>query len=116
MTSKSGDDGPRIAAVALGANLGDRERALESALVSLAATPGIRLVARSRWHETAPESGRADEPLYLNGAALLETTLAPRELLERMLAIVAEHGRVRRRGRSTSTSCSMAINGSRSRA
>jgi 2-amino-4-hydroxy-6-hydroxymethyldihydropteridine diphosphokinase len=86
---------PVRAAIALGANLGDRAGQLASALAALAATPGVRVLASSRWHETTPESGDRSEPSYLNGAALLETTLCPRELLERMLAIEAAHGRVR---------------------
>jgi 2-amino-4-hydroxy-6-hydroxymethyldihydropteridine diphosphokinase len=36
-----------------------------------------------------------DQPKFLNGAARLETELAPRELLAALLAVEAELGRVR---------------------
>ncbi len=36
-----------------------------------------------------------DQPLYLNGAAELETTLTARELLDRLLAVEQRFGRVR---------------------
>jgi 2-amino-4-hydroxy-6-hydroxymethyldihydropteridine diphosphokinase len=87
-----------LAAVGLGSNLGDRAGHLEAGLAALAATPGVRVLARSAWVETEPVGGPPGAPRFLNGAALLETTLAPRALLERLLAIEAARGRVRRAG------------------
>jgi 2-amino-4-hydroxy-6-hydroxymethyldihydropteridine diphosphokinase len=83
--------------VGLGANLGDREATIRRAVALLAATPGIEIVAVSTLRETDPV-GYADQPRFLNGAAALETELAPRELLDRLLAIEQELGRVRGEG------------------
>ena len=83
--------------VGLGANLGDREATMRQAVELLAATPGIELVAVSTLRETDPV-GYADQPRFLNGVAALETELAPRGLLDRLLAVERELGRVRGEG------------------
>jgi 2-amino-4-hydroxy-6-hydroxymethyldihydropteridine diphosphokinase len=76
--------------IGLGSNLGDREATIEAAIAAL---PGV--VAVSRLRETEPV-GVLDQPPFLNGAAALETTLSPRELLGTLLAIERELGRERR--------------------
>lgn len=83
--------------VGLGANLGDREGTIRRAVELLAATPGIEVVAVSALRETDPV-GYADQPRFLNGVVALETELAPRALLERLLAVERELGRVRGEG------------------
>jgi 2-amino-4-hydroxy-6-hydroxymethyldihydropteridine diphosphokinase len=80
--------------VGLGSNMGDRERALRSAIARLAAEAGVRLVAVSSFRETDPV-GVLDQPRFLNAAAVLESRLAPRALLDRLLAIERGLGRVR---------------------
>jgi 2-amino-4-hydroxy-6-hydroxymethyldihydropteridine diphosphokinase len=80
--------------VALGSNLGDRERQLADALAGLRATPGIAALVCSRLYETAPVGPVGQGP-YLNAVARLETSLAPRALLERCLALESAAGRVR---------------------
>ena len=80
--------------IALGANLGDRERTIRAALAALAATPEIEVVAVSSLVETDPV-GYLDQPRFLNGAAALETTLPARELLELLLAVERRFGRAR---------------------
>jgi 2-amino-4-hydroxy-6-hydroxymethyldihydropteridine diphosphokinase len=80
--------------VGLGANLGDREGTIGRALQLLASDSGIDLVAVSTLRETEPV-GDTDQPFFLNGAAMVETKLSPRELLARLLAIERELGRVR---------------------
>ncbi|MBD0349247.1 MAG: 2-amino-4-hydroxy-6-hydroxymethyldihydropteridine diphosphokinase [Thermoleophilia bacterium] len=80
--------------IGLGANLGDREAALRSALDALAETPGIAVEAVSRMRETEP-LGFADQPRFLNAAARLVTELPPRALLERLLAVERQLGRTR---------------------
>ena len=80
--------------VGLGANLGDRERTLREAVSALSAEDGIEVVAVSALRETEPV-GVGEQPLYLNGAAELETALAARELLGRLLAVEQRFGRVR---------------------
>jgi 2-amino-4-hydroxy-6-hydroxymethyldihydropteridine diphosphokinase len=83
--------------VGLGANLGDREATIRRAVERLAAEPGIEVVAVSTLRETDPV-GYADQPRFLNGAAAVETELSARELLERLLAVERELGRVRGEG------------------
>jgi 2-amino-4-hydroxy-6-hydroxymethyldihydropteridine diphosphokinase len=80
--------------VGLGANLGDRAATLARALDLLRAEPGVEVVAVSRLRETDPV-GVEDQPRFLNGVALLRTTLAPRALLDVLLAVERRLGRVR---------------------
>jgi|SRR4249919_1740904 2-amino-4-hydroxy-6-hydroxymethyldihydropteridine diphosphokinase len=80
--------------VGLGANLGDREGALRVALAALDATQGIEVVAVSTLRETDPVD-YLDQPRFLNGAAALDTTLAPRELLDALLEVERSLGRTR---------------------
>jgi 2-amino-4-hydroxy-6-hydroxymethyldihydropteridine diphosphokinase len=80
--------------VGLGANLGDRERTLRAAVDALAAEAGIEVVSVSTLRETEP-LGVGEQPSFLNGAVELETTLAARELLDRLLAVEQRFGRVR---------------------
>ena len=80
-------------AIALGSNLGDREANLA---FGLSALPGfITNLERSRWHDTAPVGVSPDQPRYLNGAVIGQTSLTAREVLERLLAIEREAGRTR---------------------
>ena len=81
--------------IGLGSNLGDRARHIEGALRELAADGDIRVIARSTLHETEPVGGPAGQGRYLNAVAELETALSPRELLERLQAVEAAHGRER---------------------
>jgi 2-amino-4-hydroxy-6-hydroxymethyldihydropteridine diphosphokinase len=80
--------------VALGANLGDREATIRAALAELDLVPGVQIVAVSALRETDPV-GYLDQPRFLNGAAALETTLAPGELLDVLLAVERRFGRTR---------------------
>jgi 2-amino-4-hydroxy-6-hydroxymethyldihydropteridine diphosphokinase len=83
--------------VGLGANIGDREATIAQAVELLAAEQGIEVVAVSTLRETDPV-GYADQPRFLNGAVALETELSARGLLERLLAVERELGRVRGEG------------------
>jgi 2-amino-4-hydroxy-6-hydroxymethyldihydropteridine diphosphokinase len=80
--------------VALGANLGDRETTIRAALDELDLVPGVRVAAVSTLRETDPV-GYVDQPRFLNGAAALETTLGPTELLAVLLAVEQRFGRAR---------------------
>ena len=91
-------DPARRAVVALGANLGDRQATLETALVRLGERVGP-IVARSRWHETAalihPDDPAASYPPFLNGCALVACTAAPAQILASLHEIEAGLGRHR---------------------
>lgn len=79
--------------VGLGSNLGDRRRHLECAARALRDTPGIEEAVLSPVYETDPVG--PPQPPYLNAVARVRTTLGPRQLLDRLLAIEREHGRER---------------------
>lgn len=80
--------------MALGSNLGDRAAHLAHARARLAELPRTRLLKTSRVEETAP-IGPVPQGPYLNQMVLLETELAPAELLAQLHAIEAERGRER---------------------
>jgi 2-amino-4-hydroxy-6-hydroxymethyldihydropteridine diphosphokinase len=84
-----------ICLVGLGSNLGDRTHYLMQALAALRAAQGVRLLGHSTLVETPPVGGPPDQPPYLNAAALLDTALAPAELLARLQGIEAALGRTR---------------------
>jgi len=85
---------PVRAVVALGSNLDGPEARVRRAFDEVGALPSTRLVARSALYRTAPV-GYLDQPAFVNACALVETSLAPRELLEGLLAIERRHGRAR---------------------
>ena len=79
-------------AIALGSNIGDRERNLRDALAALA--PQVRSLRASTFHETAPV-GVGPQPSFLNAAAAGETSLGARELLDLLLSTEQAFGRER---------------------
>ncbi len=86
-----------IACIALGSNLGDRLGFLHGALDQLATLRETVVLARSDVIETEPV-GLAGQGKYLNAAAMIETGLSPRALLDGLLAIEARAGRDRSKG------------------
>jgi len=80
--------------VGLGANLGSREETLGRAVELIGQAPGVDVVAVSELRETDPV-GVLEQPRFLNGAVALETTLTARELLDLLLDVERELGRVR---------------------
>jgi 2-amino-4-hydroxy-6-hydroxymethyldihydropteridine diphosphokinase len=79
----------------LGSNLGDRLNNLQGAVDALRDTPDVIVVDVSSVYETDPVGGPADSPSFLNLIIVAETTLEPRTLLERALAIEDAYGRER---------------------
>jgi 2-amino-4-hydroxy-6-hydroxymethyldihydropteridine diphosphokinase len=79
-------------AVALGSNLGDREAYLRSALAALASS--VHQLRVSTFHDTAPV-GVGPQPTFLNAAAVGETSMSARSLLDTLLAIERDLGRER---------------------
>lgn len=82
------------AALGLGANLGDRLAALQSAVDLICGAEAVRGIAVSSVHETDPVGG-PEQPDYYNAVLVIETSLTPTELLD--LAHEAESGRGRTR-------------------
>lgn len=85
--------------IGMGANLASHAGPPEATLAAAAqrlASLG-RIVARSSLYSTEPV-GLADQPRFLNAVIALETGLAPRTLLDRLLAIEKDFGRDRTAG------------------
>ena len=86
---------PALACIGLGGNVGDPVATVGSALHALAGVPDSRVLRASRLYRT-PAWGVADQPAFVNAAALLETALPARALLDELLAIERRFGRERR--------------------
>ena len=84
-----------VCLISLGSNEGNRQESLDVAVARLAAHPGVKLIARSSWRETAPIGGPPGQADFLTGAAKLETSLTPHELLAFLQQIEDELGRRR---------------------
>jgi 2-amino-4-hydroxy-6-hydroxymethyldihydropteridine diphosphokinase len=89
---------PHLAYIAVGANLGDREANLRAALQRLSARQDVVVARVSSFIETEAVGGPPGAPRYLNGAAALRCSLAPRGLLAVLLGIENELGRKRTPG------------------
>ena len=83
-----------LAWVGLGGNLGDPAAALQDALDALDRIFGVELTAVSSVYQSAPV-GLSAQPDFLNAVARIDTSLEPVELLEQLLRIETEQGRVR---------------------
>src|SRR5918993_1315086 len=81
--------------LALGSNLGDRQRFLDEAVRRLRAVPGLSVRQVSPYYETAPVGGPAGSGAYLNAVAEADTTLPPDQLLQTLLDIERQSGRMR---------------------
>jgi 2-amino-4-hydroxy-6-hydroxymethyldihydropteridine diphosphokinase len=78
--------------IGLGSNLGDRMAMLRNAIQRLE-TLG-RITAASSLYETEPV-GYLEQPRFLNAVVMLETDLAPIDLLQTLLGIERDLGRMR---------------------
>jgi 2-amino-4-hydroxy-6-hydroxymethyldihydropteridine diphosphokinase len=81
-----------VAAIALGANLGDKLAMLRAAIERISSLGAIIKV--SSVYETDPV-GYFDQPAFYNAVLLLETNLGPETIMAELLKIEAELGRVR---------------------
>lgn len=84
-----------IAYIALGSNLGDKEKNLRRALLLLT-QQGVEVVRVSSFLSTEPY-GVTDQPQFLNAVACVRTSLTPLALLDVLLATELAMGRVRLR-------------------
>jgi 2-amino-4-hydroxy-6-hydroxymethyldihydropteridine diphosphokinase len=81
--------------VGLGSNLGDRSGHLRKSITRLASLPRTAQVAESRFLTSTPIGGPGEQPEFLNAAVLLETVLAPHEVLASLHQIENDLGRKR---------------------
>ena len=80
--------------IGMGSNLGDRVARLRAGLAALAARPEAALVAVSPVFETAPVGGPAQGD-YLNAVSEVTWSGNARQLLDALLGVETEQGRVR---------------------
>ena len=90
---------PRAEALlALGGNVGEVRATFERAIAMLCDSDAVRLLGRSSDYRTSPW-GVPDQPPFINAAIAVATTLAPRDLLKRVLTVERSFGRDRGRER-----------------
>lgn len=87
--------GRHTAYIALGSNMGDREKYIKDAVKKLGEIRGCRVRQVSELIETAPY-GVTDQDDFLNGCLELETLLPPGELLGELNRIESGAGRERK--------------------
>lgn len=87
-------DPETVAYIGLGGNLDNPLARLRAAHAAIAATPGIRQTALSRYYRSAP-LGPPGQPDYVNAVMAVATTLPPHALLDALQAIENAQGRVR---------------------
>jgi 2-amino-4-hydroxy-6-hydroxymethyldihydropteridine diphosphokinase len=80
--------------IALGSNIGDRQRTLERARAAIAGLKGTRIIAESKVEETEP-IGPIQQANFLNQMIAIETSLEPRALLVALHRIERAAGRLR---------------------
>lgn len=80
--------------VGLGSNLQQPQHQVLRAFEALSHLPRTQLLARSSLYRSAPV-GKTDQPDFVNAVAALRTELTPDELLQALLQIEAQQGRVR---------------------
>jgi len=80
-------------AVALGSNLGDRRAHLDHAVAALHNL--LSNLSVSLYYDTVPVGIIGPQPVYLNAAAVGDTPLPARALLDALLAIEGARGRTR---------------------
>ena len=85
---------PVVAFVGLGGNLGDAVTTLRRARHALAKLARTKLVCVSSLYRT-PAWGMEQQADFINGAAMLESGLDARELLQALLAVERDFGRER---------------------
>jgi 2-amino-4-hydroxy-6-hydroxymethyldihydropteridine diphosphokinase len=84
-----------ISYIALGSNMGDREKNLKEAVKHIAALPQTKVIKGSSIYETEPVGGPKQRPFY-NAVVKIETALEPEKLLQKLQETEAAFGRVRK--------------------
>jgi 2-amino-4-hydroxy-6-hydroxymethyldihydropteridine diphosphokinase len=88
-------------AIALGSNVGDRRAHLDYAVSALRGL--LTNLSVSRYYETVPVGVSGPQAMFLNAAAVADTALTARGMLDALLAIEQERGRERPYARSPRT-------------
>lgn len=96
------DEKKHQAILSLGTNLGDRESNLLQAIARIDSHPDMEVIVKGTPLNTAALEV-TDQPDFLNQLVRISTTLSPRVLLENLLAIESELGRIRTRDKGPRT-------------
>lgn len=80
--------------IALGSNLNNPAKQVQDAVSHIAKIPHTTIIAQSYLHQTKP-LGPQNQPDYVNQVIAVETQLSPHALLNALLAIELQMGRVR---------------------
>ena len=83
-----------VAYIGLGSNVGDRIANLRAAVVALDACDGVSVLRTSSVYETDPVG--PPQPDFYNAVVEIDTTLAPRELLDACKTVERSLGRIER--------------------
>jgi len=81
--------------VGIGSNVGDRAGTIDRAIRALAQTAGVTVAAVSPLVESDPAGGPDGQGVFLNGAAVLDTSLEPEALLDVLQEVEHDLGRKR---------------------
>lgn len=82
-----------VAYIGLGANLGDPQECIKSAILELAALPSSQLTQSSSLYSSAPMDADGDD--YVNAVVELRTKLSPKDLLSELQRLEQQFGRTR---------------------
>lgn len=82
--------------IGLGSNLEEPLQQLASAVTALATLPRTTLLGQSPFYRSRP-MGPQDQPDFVNGVVLLNTSLSAEALLDELQRVEHLHGRVRER-------------------
>jgi len=83
-----------VAYIGIGSNLGDKVLNCKHSIARIDGTSGCEVTARSDLFKTEPE-GVAGQQWYVNCVVEVRTEHNPRDLLDRLMAIEHEMGRIR---------------------
>ncbi len=79
--------------ISLGSNMGDREKNLTTALVSLEEIPGLEIIATSAIYISEPQDMHANSPDFMNQVVMADYSFRAAELLDGLERIETKMGR-----------------------
>ena len=79
--------------IAVGSNLGNKQRNCKKGIAALNQTPGITVTAHAKLYKTAPVDF-TDQEWFVNTAVRVATELLPRDLLRQLKKIESDVGRI----------------------
>ncbi len=80
--------------IGFGSNIGESEKICRDAVRSLGRLSGVAVLEVSSLYSTEPV-GKTDQGWFVNGVALCETVLGPRDMLYALQGVELQFGRVR---------------------